>query len=314
GNASGKKSGHVQHRSKGMVGRNAEGNHGRRVAMHDGLNVGANSIDFSMNKSLTVRPRRIGVDRHAIEIKFDDVLCGRKRRRHRPRHEIVVRVVQRANRHMSKAVQHAFLDENSARHNKISNALLIGIGCGRSMLRRDARLRHGCAPQGDDHRQQHESVLRAPHSVSTPGFDRFALLGLEARRLYQLTPFLVVRCDDAAHLIRTVGGRLEARGDRTFCASGIAAILAISALSLTTRSSAVPRGANSASHEGALKLGTPDSRSVGMFGMECERTDSATPKATTWPLLIIGKIEAVSNNPKGTSPEAIATAAGAPPR
>src|SRR5262245_40555641 len=70
----------------------------------------------------------------------------------------------------SKAVQHAFLDENSARHNKISNAVLIGIGCGRSMLRRDARLRHGYAPQGDDQRQQHESVSRAPHSLSTPNF------------------------------------------------------------------------------------------------------------------------------------------------
>jgi len=111
-----------------------------------------------------------------------------------------------------------------------------------------------------------------------------------------------------------LGAGSRPAANRTFCASGIAAILAISALSLTTRSSAVPRGANSASHEGALKLGTPYSRSVGMFGMECERTDSATPKATTWPLLIIGKIEAVSNNPKGTSPEAIATAAGAPPR
>ncbi len=48
--------------------------------------------------------------------------------------------------------------------------------------------------------------------------------------------------------------------------------------------------------------------------MERERTGSATPKATTWPLLIIGRIEPVSVNPKGTSPDAIATAAGAPPR
>src|SRR5262252_896085 len=97
---------------------------------------------------------------------------------------------------------------------------------------------------------------------------------------------------------------------RTFCASGIVAILAISALSLTTRSSGVPRGANSASHEGALKLGTPDSRSVGMFGMDCERTGSATPKAITWPLLIIGRIEAVSNNPKGTTLEQLSRQVG----
>src|SRR6516165_6826469 len=87
-----------------------------------------------------------------------------------------------------------------------------------------------------------------------------------------------------------------------------------STLSLATRSSGVPRGANSASHEGALKLGTPASRSVGILGMDCERTDSATPKTTTWPLLIIGRIAAVSTNPRGTSPEVIATAAGAPPR
>ena len=48
--------------------------------------------------------------------------------------------------------------------------------------------------------------------------------------------------------------------------------------------------------------------------MDRERAGSATPKAMTWPPLIIGRIAAVSNNPKGTSPEAIATAAGAPPR
>src|SRR5262249_43703704 len=211
-----KKSGHMQHWAQRTIGRNTERNYGRRVAMHDGLNVGANSIDFSMNKSLTVRPWRVGVDRYAVEIELHDVLCGHKRGRHGSRHKIVVRVVQRANRHMSKAIQYTFLDENSARHNKISNALLLGIGCARSMLRRDARLRHGYAPQGDDQRQEHESVSRAPHSLSTPGFDRFALLGLEARRLYQLTPFLVVRCDDAAHLARTVGGRLEARGEQDF--------------------------------------------------------------------------------------------------
>src|SRR3954466_16338224 len=59
--------------------------------------------------------------------------------------------------------------------------------------------------------------------------------------------------------------------DRTFCASGMAVILAISALSLAMRSSGVPRGANSASHDMALKFGTPASRSVGIFGMDGER-------------------------------------------
>ena len=48
--------------------------------------------------------------------------------------------------------------------------------------------------------------------------------------------------------------------------------------------------------------------------MDCERTGSATPKATTWPPLIIGRIAAVSVNARGTSPDATATAAGAPPR
>ena len=111
-----------------------------------------------------------------------------------------------------------------------------------------------------------------------------------------------------------LGAGSRPAANRTFCASGIAAILAISALSPATRSSGVPRGANSASHEGTLKLGTPASRSVGISGMDRERAGSATPKAMTWPPLIIGRIAAVSNNPKGTSPEAIATAAGAPPR
>ena len=48
--------------------------------------------------------------------------------------------------------------------------------------------------------------------------------------------------------------------------------------------------------------------------MERARTGSATPKATSWPLRIIGRTEPESVNPKGTTPEAIATAAGAPPR
>jgi hypothetical protein len=33
------------------------------------------------------------------------------------------------------------LDENPARDDKVGNALLVGIGLRRSMLRRDARLR-----------------------------------------------------------------------------------------------------------------------------------------------------------------------------
>jgi len=36
---------------------------------------------------------------------------------------------------MSKAVQHALLDENPARDDKIGNALLVGIALRRSMLR-----------------------------------------------------------------------------------------------------------------------------------------------------------------------------------
>ena len=42
---------------------------------------------------------------------------------------------------MSKAVQHALLDENPARDDKIGGALLVGIALRRSMLGRDARLR-----------------------------------------------------------------------------------------------------------------------------------------------------------------------------
>src|SRR5215831_9091841 len=154
----------MQHGAQWTIGRNAERNHGRRVAMHDSLNVGANLIDFSVNESLTVRPRRVGVNRYAIEVELDDVLCGHERRRHSPRHEIVVRVFQRANGHMSKAVQYALLDKHSARHDKIRNALLVGIALRRSVLRRDARLRRGCATQGDHQRQQRETVSRAPHA------------------------------------------------------------------------------------------------------------------------------------------------------
>ena len=40
------------------------------------------------------------------------------------------------------------------------------------------------------------------------------LLDLEPQRLYQLAPFLVVRFDNAAHLARAVGGRLETRGEQ----------------------------------------------------------------------------------------------------
>ena len=76
----------------------------------------------------------------------------------------------------------------------------------------------------------------------------------------------------------------------------------------------MPRGANIASHDMALKLATPASRSVGIFGIARERTGSATPKATTWPPAIIGRIAAVSVKAKGTSPDATAAAAGAPPR
>src|SRR5215470_8497821 len=287
--------------------------------MHDSLNVGANSIDFSVNEPLTVRPRRVGVNRHAIETELDDILCGHERRRHSPRHEIVVRIFQRANGHMSKAVQYPLLDENSARHDKIGNALLVGIALRRSMLRRDARLRRR-ATQGNDQKHQRETVSRAPHAGVHSSLRKVRLRKI--KDYSALRPVASISWPHrlwSASMMRRISLGLLGAGsrpapNRTFCASGIAAILAISALSTVTRSSGVPRGANSASHEETLKLGTPASRSVGIFGMECERTDSATPKATTWPLLIIGKIEAVSNNPKGTSPEAIATAAGAPPR
>src|SRR5262249_62338876 len=43
---------------------------------------------------------------------------------------------------------------------------------------------------------------------------RESLLGLEAARRDELAPFLVVRFDDAAHLTRTVGCRLEARSEQ----------------------------------------------------------------------------------------------------
>src|SRR5262249_27873300 len=119
---------------------------------------------FSVNESLAVRPRRVGVNRYAVEIELDDVVCGHQRRRHSPRHEIVVRVFQRASGHVSKAVQHALLEENSTRHDQIGNALLVGIALCRSMLRREARLRRGCTTQGDDQRQQRETVSRAPHA------------------------------------------------------------------------------------------------------------------------------------------------------
>src|SRR4029077_19203754 len=41
---------------------------------------------------------------------------------------------------------------------------------------------------------------------------RAGLLGLESQRLYQLSPLRIVRFDDAAHLVRAVGGRLQPRG------------------------------------------------------------------------------------------------------
>ena len=78
-----------------------------------------------MNESLTVCPWRVRIDQHAVEIELDDVFRSNQRRGHGPRHEIVVRIFQRANRHVPKTIQHAFLDENSARENEVCNALLI---------------------------------------------------------------------------------------------------------------------------------------------------------------------------------------------
>ena len=86
-----------------------------------------------------------------------------------------------------------------------------------------------------------------------------------------------------------LGAGSRPAASKTFCASGSATIFEISALSLAILSSGVPRGANIASHDMALKLATPASRSVGIFGIARERTGSATPKATTWPLPIIGR-------------------------
>jgi hypothetical protein len=63
-----------------------------------------------------------------------------------------------------------------------------------------------------------------------------------------------------------------------------------------------------------LKLGTPASWSVGMFGIDFERTGSDTPSAMTWPLSSIGMTAAVSDSPNGTSPAAIAPAISEPPR
>src|SRR5262245_4723575 len=84
-----KKSGHVKHGAERPLGRDAERDHAQGVAVHDGLDVRADLVDFTVDEPFAVRAWRARIDRYTVGIELDDVVCGHERRWHRPRHEIM---------------------------------------------------------------------------------------------------------------------------------------------------------------------------------------------------------------------------------
>src|SRR5262245_21291364 len=95
------------------------------------------------------------------------------------------------------------------------------------MIRRDARLGRGCTTQGDDQRQQRETVSRAPHAGCR-------LLASKIKDYSVLKPVTCINWPHrlwSASMMRRISLGLLGAGsrpaaNRTFCASGIAVILA----------------------------------------------------------------------------------------
>src|SRR5438552_1281014 len=106
-------------------------------------------------------------------------------------------------------------------------------------------------------------------------------LGLEAARLDQLAPFLVVRFDNAAHLSRTIGGGLETRSKQN--PLRVCHRHDLGDLGVEPGDTILRRAARREQREprGCAEAGNPASLSVGISGMDCARTGSATPKART---------------------------------
>src|SRR5262249_16074139 len=96
--------------------------------------------------------------------------------------------------------------------------------------------------------------------------------------------------------------------------SGMARILAISALSLSTIGCGVPLGANMPTQLEASTSGTPSCCSVFHSGLKDEVLAVVSASTRMRPAFTCGSAEEIASVPSGTSPAATAAPAGAPPR
>ena len=97
----------------------AERDHRRRMAVHDGVDVGPRLVDFAVDEALDVHEPPGLIDRIGIEVVLHDVGGGDDRRRLRARQEIAVRRMGMADRHMAVAVEHALVGEDAVRRDEV---------------------------------------------------------------------------------------------------------------------------------------------------------------------------------------------------
>ena len=120
--------GHVEDGAERHALDDAEGDHRRRVAVHDRDHVRPRPIHFAVDEALEIDGAAAGVERVAVEIVFDDVGRGDEAGRHVARQEKAVRVLVVADADMAERVEHALLEQDAVGDRQV----LDQVGAGRS--------------------------------------------------------------------------------------------------------------------------------------------------------------------------------------
>jgi hypothetical protein len=103
----------VEHRPHRHFG-HAERNDRRRMAVHDGHDIGTRAVDFRMDEALEEQCLAGFVDVIAIEIEFDNVGRCRQRRRERARHEEMLGICRMPHGDMAERVDDGLIGTNTA--------------------------------------------------------------------------------------------------------------------------------------------------------------------------------------------------------
>ena len=111
--AAGQERGDVRDRPQRLVG-HRERDHGRRMAVHHGVDVGPRAKRLAVDVALQEHAPALLIDRVGVEVELHDVLGRHQRRRAGARQQIALRVFRMPHGHMAPGVEHAVLGEDAA--------------------------------------------------------------------------------------------------------------------------------------------------------------------------------------------------------